>query len=58
EDSGYELCFLCGHCSARGGKGSDRDDASVLRRCLEDMQELMGNDAEDGAVTDTDDDDS
>ncbi|XP_040385858.1 uncharacterized protein LOC121056120 [Oryza brachyantha] len=23
EDSGYELCFLCGHCSAGGGEGSE-----------------------------------
>ncbi|BAD68834.1 unknown protein [Oryza sativa Japonica Group] len=23
EDSGYELCFLCGHCSAEGGEGNE-----------------------------------
>uniref|UniRef100_J3MS75 Uncharacterized protein n=1 Tax=Oryza brachyantha TaxID=4533 RepID=J3MS75_ORYBR len=25
EDSGYELYFLCGHCSAGGGEGSNPD---------------------------------
>nr|XP_015616571.1 uncharacterized protein LOC9272192 [Oryza sativa Japonica Group] len=23
EDSGYELCFLCGHCSTEGGEGNE-----------------------------------
>jgi hypothetical protein len=23
EDSDYELCFLCGHCSAEGGEGNE-----------------------------------